>query len=60
MRLGKDVWIAAEALARHYSTNNRRDALEKAIFEFVNQKIKSDKAFSDVWTQVKQETMKDD
>lgn len=54
-RLSDDVWLASEAIARHFRMSSSRDGLETAIRAYVLQMAQTDSKFSEVWEQVKSE-----
>ena len=54
-RLSDDVWLASEAIARHFRMSTSRDGLETAIRSYVLQMAQTDPKFSEVWEQVKNE-----
>ncbi|MBW4522651.1 MAG: hypothetical protein KME16_23645 [Scytolyngbya sp. HA4215-MV1] len=54
-RLSDDVWLASEAIARHFRMSSSRDGLEAAIRNYVLQLAEKDSNFSEIWEQVKQE-----
>lgn len=55
-RLADDVWIAGEAIARHYRMSTARDGFEVAVRNFAALLAEREPKFLDVWEQVKQET----
>ena len=59
-RLSEDVWLIAEALNRHYRTNNLRVALESAIRITADRLASEDEEFAETLKQVRQEGIEKD
>lgn len=51
-RLGQDVWIAGEAIARHRRMASARDAFETAVRDYASRLAETDSAFKRVWDEV--------
>ena len=54
-RLADDVWIAGEAIARHFRMSSARDGFETAVRDYVSKMAEKDPRFSQIWEQVKNE-----
>jgi hypothetical protein len=54
-RIAADVWIAAEAMARHRGMPTMRDALEYAVREKADRLAEMDPQFRELWDRVKNE-----
>jgi hypothetical protein len=54
-RLADDVWLAGEAIARHFRMSGARDGFEAAVRDYVLRLSERDPRFSEVWEKVKDE-----
>jgi hypothetical protein len=54
-RLADDVWLAGEAIARHFRMSSARDGFEAAVRDYVLRLAEKDSKFSAIWEQVKSE-----
>ena len=54
-RLADDVWIAGEAIARHFRMSSARDGFENAVRDYVSKMAERDPRFSQIWEEVKNE-----
>jgi hypothetical protein len=54
-RLSEDVWLASEAIARHFRMSSSRDGLEAAIRDYVLRLSQADARFAEIWEKVKEE-----
>ncbi len=58
-RLSEDVWLASEAIARHFRMSSSRDGLEAAIRDYVLRLSQTDAKFAEIWEKVKEEGFED-
>ncbi|MBD1847361.1 hypothetical protein H6F89_28935 [Cyanobacteria bacterium FACHB-63] len=54
-RLSDDVWLAGEAIARHFRMSSARDGFEAATRDYVIRLSQSDPKFAEIWEKVKDE-----
>jgi hypothetical protein len=54
-RLSDDVWLAGEAIARHFRMSSSRDGMETAVRNYVLKLAETDPKFAELWEQVKNE-----
>ncbi|PSB23476.1 hypothetical protein [Stenomitos frigidus] len=54
-RLADDVWIAGEAIARHFRMSSARDGFEIAVRDYAIKMSERDPQFYQLWEQVKNE-----
>lgn len=54
-RLSDDVWLAGEAIARHFRMSSSRDGFEAAIRDYVLRLSQNDATFAEIWEKVKKE-----
>ncbi|MBD1846642.1 hypothetical protein H6F89_25115 [Cyanobacteria bacterium FACHB-63] len=58
-RLSDDVWLAGEAIARHFRMGSSREGFEVAVRDYVTRLSQSDPKFAEVWEKVKNEGVED-
>lgn len=54
-RLSEDVWIAGEAIARHFRMSSARDAFEVSVRDYAARLAERDQKFAEIWEKVKAE-----
>ncbi|MCY6493150.1 hypothetical protein [Leptolyngbya sp. GGD] len=54
-RLSDDVWLAGEAIARHFRMSSARDGFEAATRDYVLRLSQTDPRFAEIWEKVKAE-----
>lgn len=58
-RLSDDVWLAGEAISRHFRMSSSREGFEAAIRDYVLRLAERDPKFSEIWEKVKNEGVDD-